>query len=170
MIKRSPISSEDVMSAFAMDFQPGTDVLTRYLKDYPEFGGDLIDLARELSRQVDEDLPLSEHELAYVSAKMSRLREFTATVETLQSRSPKKFAAAATALGLPMQIGVAIRERRIDMATLPRRFLERLANELQASVDVLQSFLHLPAQASTLRANKSNDKPAVAEKVPSKGF
>ncbi|MNJ33988.1 hypothetical protein D3C77_286820 [compost metagenome] len=166
MTKRSPISSEDVMSAFAMDFQPGTDVLKQYLKDYPSFAVDLVDLSRELSRPVDEDLPLNEQELALVSAKMSRLRASVATVETLQSASPKIFAAAAKALGLPLQIGVAIRERRIDDATLPIRFLDRLANELQASVAVLQSFLRLPAQASVLRANKSNDKPAIAEKVP----
>lgn len=166
MTKRSPISSEDVMNAFAMDFEPGTDVLKRYLADYPQFTADLVDLARELSRQVDEDLPLSVQELAAVSAKMGRLRESAVTVEILQAASPKTFAAAAKALGLPMQVGVAIRERRIDVATLPSRFLERLANALQTSVSVVQSFLLLPAQASALRANKSDDKPAPAEKVP----
>lgn len=166
MTKRSPISSEDVMSAFAMDFEPGTDVLKKYLADYPQFAADLVDLARELSRQVDEDIPLSAQELAIVSAKMGRLRESAVTVEMLQAASPKTFAAAAKALGLPMQVGVAIRERRIDVATLPSRFLERLANALQASASVVQSFLFLPAQASALRANKSDDKPAPAEKVP----
>lgn len=54
MIKRSPISSEDVMNAFAMDFEPGSEVLKKYLADYPQFAADLVDLARELSRQVDE--------------------------------------------------------------------------------------------------------------------
>lgn len=166
MTKHSPISSEDVMSAFAMDFEPGTDVLRRYLADYPQFAADLVDLARELSRRVDENLPLSAQELAAVSAKMSRFRETAVTIETLQSASPKTFTAAAKALGLPMQIGVAICERRIDVATLPRRFLELLANALQSPVAVLQSFLLLPAQASALRANKSDNKPVPAEKVP----
>lgn len=166
MTKRSPISSEDVMNAFAMDFEPGTDALKRYLADYPQFAADLVDLARELSRQVDEDLPLSVQELAAVSAKMGRLRESAVTVEILQAASPKIFAAAAKALGLPMQVGVAIHERRIDVATLPSRFLERLANALQTSASVVQSFLLLPAQASALRANKSDDKPTAAEKVP----
>lgn len=97
---------------------------------------------------------------------MGRLRESVVTVEILQAASPRTFALAAKALGLPMQVGVAIRERRIDVATLPSRFLERLANALQTSVSVVQSFLLLPAQASALRANKSDDKPAPAEKVP----
>lgn len=97
---------------------------------------------------------------------MDRLRESTVTVETLQTASPKIFAAAAKALGLPIQVGVAIRERRIDVATLPSRFLTRLANELQTSVTVIQSFLLLPAQVSSVRSNKSDDKPALAEKVP----
>lgn len=166
MTKRSPISSEDVMNAFAMDFEPKTDILKHYLVDYPQFAADLVDLARELSREVDEDLPLSVQELAAISAKMDRLCESTVTVETLQTASPKIFAAAAKALGLPIQVGVAIRERRIDVATLPSRFLTRLANELQTSVTVVQSFLLLPAQASSVRSNKSDDKPALAEKVP----
>jgi len=137
MTKRSPISSEDVMNAFAMDFEPKTDILKQYLADYPQFAADLVDLARELSREIDEDLPLSVQELAAISAKMDRLRESTVTVETLQTASPKIFAAAAKALGLPIQVGVAI-----------------------------QSFLLLPAQVSSVRSNKSDDKPALAEKVP----
>lgn len=167
MNKRSPISCEDVMNAFAMDFELGTNVLKQYLADYPQFAVDLVDLARELSREVDEELPLIAQELAAVSTKMGRLREAAVTVEILQAASPRIFAAAAKALGLPMQVGVAIRERRIDdVETLPSRFLERLAYALQTSVSVVQSFLLLPAQASALRANKSNDKPAPAEKVP----
>lgn len=166
MTKRSSISSEDVMNAFAMDFELRADVLKQYLADYPQFAADLVDLARELSRQVDEERPLTAQELSAVSAKMSRLRESTVTVEVLQSASPKTFTEAAKALGLPIQVGVAIRERRIDVATLPSRLLERLANALQAPASVVHSFLLLPVQASALRANKSNNKPVPAEKVP----
>ncbi|KOP57599.1 hypothetical protein OX90_11890 [Pseudomonas coronafaciens pv. porri] len=166
MTIRSPIASEDVMNAFAMDYEPGTDVLRRYLADYPQYATDLVDLARELSRQVDEDLPLSADELAAVNAKMGRLRDSIVTVEFLQSAPSKIFAKAAGELGLPIQVGVAIRERRIDSLALPERFLARLAKALNASVSVVQSFLVLPAQASALRANKSDDKPLPAEKVP----
>lgn len=166
MPKHSPISRDDVLNAFAMDFEPGGNALGRYLADYPQFSTDLIDLCRELSREIDEDLPLSADELATVSAKMSRLRESTVTLETLQAAPPKVFAEAAKALGLPLQIGVAIRERRIDVTTLPNRVLELFAQALQAPAAILQSFLLMPAQATALRANKSNDKPAPAEKVP----
>jgi hypothetical protein len=149
-----------------MDFEPGANVLKQYLADFPQFAADLVDLSRELSREIDQDVPLSADELAAVSAKMSRLRESMVTVETLQSASPKTFTEAAKVLGLPMQVGVAIRERRVEVATLPSRFLERLAQALKAPVTVLQSFLLLPAQASALRASKSNVKPAPAEKAP----
>lgn len=165
MTIRSSIASEDVMNAFAMDYEPGTDVLRRYLADYPQFAADLVDLARELSREVDEDIPFSVNELAAVNAKMGRLRDSVVTVELLQSAPPKVFSKAARDLGLPIQVGIAIRERRIDSAALPERFLARLARALNASVSVVQSFLVLPAQVSSLRANKSDDKPRAAEKV-----
>ena len=166
MTKHSPVSRDDALNAFSMDFEPGNNALGQYLADYPQFSSDLVDLCRELSREIDEDLPLSADELAAVNAKMSRLRKSTVTLETLQAASPKVFTDAAKALGLPLQIGVAIRERRIDVTTLPSRVLDLLAQALQAPAAILQSFLLLPAQASTLRASKSNDKPVPAEKVP----
>ena len=129
MTKHSPISRDDVLNAFAMDYEPGNNALGQYLADYPQFSADLVDLCRELSREIDEDLPLSPDELAAVSAKMSRLRESTVTLEALHAAPPKVFTEAAKALGLPLQIGVAIRERRIDVTTLPSRVLELFAQD-----------------------------------------
>lgn len=166
MTERSPISRQDVMSEFAMDFEPGTDVLKRYLSLYPQYASDLVDLAREISREVDEERPLSARELAAMHSKLLRLRVPLITLDALQSASPKAFASAAKALGMPTQIGIAIRERRVDVAMLPIPFLERLSAALQTSVAVMREFLLLPAQASVLRANKSDDKPTPAEKVP----
>lgn len=166
MTKHAKASCEDVMNSFAMDFDLGGDVLKQYLAEYPQYAADLVDLARELSRQIDEELPLNSQELAVVNAKMTRLREPSVTVEILQSTSPKTFTEAAKALGLPLQVGVAIRERRIEVETLSNRFLESLAKALKAPVSIVQSFLLLPAQVSALRANKSVHKPFPAEKVP----
>lgn len=164
MAKHSQVSREDVLNAFAMDYEPESNLLARYLSDYPQFATDLVDLSRELSREISDE-PLSADELAYLDGKMGRLRETVTSLSTLQAVPAKVFTAAADALGLPLQVGLAFRERRIDVATLPGRLLERLAQALQAPLATVQSFLAMPPQVSTLRASKSNEKPGPALKV-----
>ncbi|MEF2082328.1 hypothetical protein [Pseudomonas aeruginosa] len=166
MTKPVQVTRDDVLSAFAMDFVPGGGVLRQYLANYPQYAIDLVDLASELSREIADERPLVEEERAVVSAKLARFQEPGLTLEALQSASPKTFTAAAGALGLPMQVGVALRERRVEVETLPARFLASLALTLKAPVEVVRAFLELPVQASVLRASKSDDKPVQATKIP----
>lgn len=158
-------SREDVLNAFAMDFESGAGVLERYLSQYPEYALQLVDLSRELSREFDDDLPLSAEDLVAVDAGMRRLQERSVTLQALQEAPAKTFTNAAKALGWPIQAGLALRERRIESSTIPARVHEKLAQALQASVAVLNSFLALPPQTSQLRASKSSIKPVAAEKV-----
>lgn len=166
MAKHSEASRDDVLYAFAMDHETGgSSPLARYLKDYPQFAIDLVEFSRELSREVSDE-PLDAEELAYLDGKMGRLRESAVTLSNLQAAPTRLFTEAATALGLPLQVGLALRERRIEVASLPGRLLEKLAQALHASATTVHSFLSMPAQVSTLRANKSNNKPGPALKVP----
>lgn len=165
MTEHSPNTQEDVLNAFAMDFEPGAGILERYLLQYTEYSLQLIDLSRELSREFDDDEPLSADDLAAVSTGMRRLQERPATLQALQEAPAKTFTNAAKALGWPIQVGLALRECRIEASTIPARVHEKLALALQASAAVLNTFLALPPQTSQLRASKSSIKPAAAEKV-----
>ncbi len=164
MTKHLEVSRDDILYSFAMEDAPGASSLARYLNDYPQFATDLVELSRELSREVSEE-QLSAEELGYLEGKMERLRNSVATLTSLQDAPAKLFTNSASALGLPLQVGLALRERRIEVATLPRRLLERLAQTLQVPVATVQSFLSLPPQVSALRANKSAEKPVPALKV-----
>jgi hypothetical protein len=164
MTKHPEIAAGDVLKAFAMDFEPSAGTLKRYLAQYPEHATALVDLSRELSREVEDETP-SAADLALVTSRMSRLREDTVSLESLQAAPATQFIDAAEALSLPMPVGIAFRERRIDVASLPRSLLARLAGELRASIETLVSYLELAPQASPLRARKSNVKPTAPEKV-----
>lgn len=167
MMARHPLNSADnVLRAFAMDFELGAGVLQRYLTQYPEHAVALVDLSIELSREFDDDTPLSTTEFDLVARGMARLRENAPTLQSLQAMPAKVFADAIKALSLPMQVGVAFRERRIDVATLPKRVLARLAEALQTSTETLLSYLSLPPEVSQARARKSAIKPEPPKKVP----
>ncbi len=161
-----PASAADVLRAFAMDFEPGAVILQQYLTQYPEHSAALIDLAMELTREIDEEAPLDARELELVAAGMARLRKATTTIESLKAAPLKVFADAIKLLSLPVQVGLAFRERRIDLATLPGRVLGQMAEALQVSSDTLLSYLALPPEVPLARARKSEIKPAAPERVP----
>lgn len=165
MAKQPQITADDILRAFAMDFEPGADVLQRYLAQYPEHSLALIDLSMELTREFDDDAPPGVAELDLVATGMARLRENVVTLQALQASPAKTFADAIKVLSLPMQVGLAFRERRIDVATLPQRILARLAEALQTSTETLISYLALPPEASLARARKSAVKPVAPAKV-----
>ena len=165
MTRNHAIPAEDVLRAFAMDFEPGAGVLQRYLAKYPEHAIALVDLSRELSREIDDDDPPSAAEVALVSSRMERLRESFVSLENLQAAPAKTFTQAFDVLALPLQVGLAFRERRIDVTTLPRRMAATVAEALKTSTETLLSYLLLPPMVSAVRAKKSTVKPTAPEKV-----
>ena len=165
MTQHPQLSANDVLRAFAMDFQPGTGVLQRYLAEYPEHSVALIDLSMELTREFDDNIPPGTAELNLVAAGMARLRENAATLQSLEAAPAKVFTEAISALALPIQVGLAFRERRIEVATLPHRMAAKMAEALKTSTETLLSYLALPAVAPMARARKSAVKPVAPEKV-----
>jgi hypothetical protein len=66
-------SKEDILYEFAMETHPGHDTLDRYLREYPQYAAELIDLSIELSREVSEnDEPLSAEDLALIDKAWQR--------------------------------------------------------------------------------------------------
>jgi len=165
MTKHLTYSQDDVLNAFAMDFEPGERVLQRYISQYPQYSLKLVDLARELAREFDEDSPLDADDLAAVNAGMRKLQRASISLQTLQTAPAKKFTDAAKKLGLPIQVGLALRECRIDASTVPSRVIKKLSQALEAPIEVILAHLALPPNTSQLRASKSSTKPAAAEKV-----
>jgi hypothetical protein len=58
---------EDVLYAFAVEPIQGRDTLQRYLRDYPQYAAELVDLSYELSREVRENEgPLSDEDAVLI--------------------------------------------------------------------------------------------------------
>jgi hypothetical protein len=59
-------SREDVLYTFAVESTSGRD-LEQYLRDYPQYAAEFVDLSHELSRDACEDeMPLSDKDLGNV--------------------------------------------------------------------------------------------------------
>ncbi|MCE9671831.1 hypothetical protein LY474_28895 [Myxococcus stipitatus] len=160
-------SRDDVLDAFAVELNPGRETLERYLRDYPDLTSELVDLSRELSRPVCEDEgPLAPEDEALIDAGWSRHRGATPKpVSPFDALSLDELRDLAKRLEVPRQVITAFRERRVDVASVPRRFLTRLAAALNSTPDLLVSTLRPQYTPELDRSYKSNTKPMVAAPV-----
>ncbi|EIJ2978989.1 hypothetical protein MB897_004304 [Salmonella enterica] len=159
MMKNQTISREDVLRDFSVEFDAGKDTLLRYLTKFPEYAEELVDLSRELAREVDDDMPLTETDVLSVESAMERFRTGLTQQIVQVNIPPQRFSAAAKLLNLPKQVLIAFGGRRVDLASIPSHFLSSLAASLQVTTVQLRNFLTQPPQAPVSRSYKSEVKP-----------
>lgn len=160
-------SRESVLDAFAVENDPGRSTLERYLGVYPEYAGELIDLSRELSREVfDDTAPLSDADQALIDAAWLQHSKAVpgATADPFAALTVDDWRTVAQRLDLPRQVVTSLRERRISLASIPRRFLAMLAEAMRSSVAQLESSWG-SAQLVGGRSYKADDKPTAGEQV-----
>jgi hypothetical protein len=164
----SQLSCEEVLDAFAMEPSLGSDILERYLQDYPEFTAELIELSYELSSELCEDeIPLSEEDQALIDKAWQRHVEAapTVVVDPLAYLSIQEKRQIAQQLDVPQQVITAFREHRIEPTSVPLFFLERLATLLDSTIEILMSALKLPPVPDPARSYKSDSRPETPTQV-----
>ena len=155
-------SREDVLDAFAVEQDVGRKTLERYLRDYSQYAAELVDLSRELSRVIVEDeKPLSAEDLALVDSAWRRHLEAAPgpIIDPISALSVAESREIAKYLGIPRQVVTAFRERRVIVASIPRRFLARLAAAVNSTVESVESALALQPSPSLARSYKADEKP-----------
>jgi hypothetical protein len=160
-------SREDVLYTFAVGSNSGRD-LEQYLRDYPQYAAELIDLSHELSRDVCEDeMPLSDKDLAlidkawlqHVALSPQEIVDPFATLSVAEQRE------LAQRLDVPRQVIMAFREHRVEPTSVPAPFLERLAAALNSTVEILKDTFALSPEPELARSYKADDRPKVRKSV-----
>jgi len=172
MNPESTPSLEDVLDAYALEAENDNATLERYLRDYPLYAAELVDLSHELDRPIDvSTAPLDAADRALIDVAWTRFASTAASdaFSPLLALEPSKMRAVASALGVPRQILSAFRERRVIVETVPRLFLERLAVALGTPLEVLRDSLprapNLFPQLVPNRSYKADEKPNATKQV-----
>ncbi|MDN7560354.1 hypothetical protein [Burkholderia orbicola] len=164
MNQSQPMTRDEILYAFAVEETDDRETLKRYLAKYPQYAHDLIDLSRELARPASDDEPLSAADAERVAVAVARFHAGTVPRPPF-SFAAKTFNMAAERLQLPALVFVSFRERRVDLASVPARFLERLAEAMEGTSEQLRTFLAQPPMVAAARQSKSRVKPTAAAKV-----
>lgn len=160
-------SRESVLDAFAVESETDRSTLERYLRLYPEYAAELIDLSRELGREAYEDTaPLSTADQALIDAAWSQHAKAlpAATADPFEALTVDDWRTIAQVLDVPRQVVTALRERRVSLVSIPRRFLAILAEAMRCSIAELESSWER-APLLVARSYKADSKPAVGEQV-----
>ena len=155
-------SREDVLDAFAVEQHVGREVLERYLRDYPQYAAEIVDLSRELWRVVvEDDEPLSTEDQALINTAWRRHLEAApmAVIDPLAALSVGELRDIAKHLNVPRQVITAFREHRVVVASVPRRFLARFAAAVNSTVELFNSTLASPPGPNLARSYKADNKP-----------
>lgn len=161
------LSLDQVLESFAMEHDADGQALRRYLQEYPEYAPQLVDLSQEIFRfDILDESPLSMEDQMRIDTAWSRIQSAPtkAVTDLFADLSVPKLRVVAQTLDVPRQVITAFRERAVIVASIPMRFLTKLAGLLGSSVQDLQDSLSLPPQAQA-RSYKADGKPSEAARV-----
>lgn len=160
-------SRESVLEAFAVESEPGRATLERYLRLYPEYATELVDLSLELSCEAYEYYaPLSPGDESLIDAAWAKhvAATPTATTDPFTSLTIDDWRTVAQRLDVPRQVVTALRERRVSLASIPQLFLQKLAEAMNSTVSQLESAWEA-ACPHLARSYKADCKPATGTQI-----
>lgn len=155
-------SREDVLGAFAVEADHGRTTLERYLREYPQYADDLIDLSHELAQHVDvSTAPLGADDQALIASAWEQhvASGQSPLVDPMARLTVPELRSIAQQLGVPRQILAAFREHRVIIASVPRAFLARLASLLGTPLEEFQNMLARAPTLALARSYKADQKP-----------
>ncbi len=162
---------EDVLLAFAVEPAQDRATLERYLKLYPQYARDLIDLLNELRFPGRKSANIDENEAVLKRA----WHDFATTTPRTESAGPAKdpfaefrgtaFVHLAQTLRIPRSVLVALRDRLVISSSIPAPFLARLIRTTQSTTQDLLAYLEQPPVVARAASYKSDEKPEAPAKM-----
>jgi hypothetical protein len=163
-----PTDREAVLYAFAVEANHDRNTLERYLREYPEFAEELIDLTSEL--RLSEALGPCPASAAADTGAEAAWQDFLACKpqEACSDKAAnpfvrfrgESFASLADAVNVPRSFLTPFRDGLVAAASIPERFVRRLAQAMDASVESLRQYFLFPQPGVVARAFKSDGKPS----------
>jgi hypothetical protein len=168
---RPAMSLDGVLEQFMMEDAQDAAALERYVRDYPQFALQLIDLSRLIATADAEenDQPLSPTDLSRIDAAWITHK----AAAPAPSRDDDPFAtltgakakAVADRFGVPRQVIVCFREHRVDPSTVPTPIARGFAEEAGVPLAHVIAAMQRPVIMATGRNYKADGQPGAEGKI-----
>lgn len=167
-----------ILESFAFETLDAIDsqnVLEKYLKDYPQFAGELKSFAIEKDllkftnlknineAEVGEYLQASRRTLAkFLESKNSEAAEIQSLYEVAKASGMKKVEFKKR-LGISTSLLVYLEKRRLDFETIPKKLIKKVADVLERTENSVTRYLNQASDFSGQASFKTSDRPQVGK-------
>ena len=164
-------SEEEVLLAFSVEPTHDRKTLEHYLSEYPEYAKSLVDCSIELmvdATRSDEIAATSEGAVDQAWQRFQTaisLPNEVSAINPFTTFNSTAFKSLAKKLDINNLLLIRLRDCAIDAGTIPRRFVQRLATELGATVEAVMDYLRGPSTIVSGHSFRSTVKPKVPEKI-----
>ena len=164
-------SEEEILLAFSVEPTHDRETLEQYLIEYPEHAKALVAYSIELmvdATRKDNAVVISEGAVDRAWQRFQTAVDQPGKVlvtNPFATLNPTALRSLAKKLDITNLLLIRLRDRAIVAATIPRRFVQRLAAELGATVEVVTDYLQSPPAIVSGHSFRSTAKPAVTEQI-----
>lgn len=164
-------SEEEVLLAFSVEPTHDRKTLEKYLTDYPEHAQALVACSIELMVDATRSAETVATSEKAVDRAWQRFQsavsqpEEASVINPFATLNPGTFKLLAKKLNINSLLLTRLRDRAIVAATIPRRFVQRIATELGATTDAVMDYLRSPPAMVSGHSFRSTAKPAVTEQI-----
>lgn len=168
-----PKSLETVLYEFAVESKHDRATLERYLKKYPDFVEELIDLSFELritevestTESISESDPGLDKAWEEFIGFNPEASQSSAVENVFGKFKGQAFIELAATLKVPRSILTALRDRLVEPTTVPEKFLVRLAKSTDSNVPRLRQYLSMSPALLRSAQFKADRKPSPQGRV-----
>ncbi len=164
-------SEEEVLLAFSVEPTHDRKTLEQYLREYPEHAKALVACSIELMVDATRGDEIEVTSEGTVDRAWQRFQsvvsqpEDVSVINPFATLNPTAFKSLAKKLDINNLLLIRLRDRGIVAATIPRRFILRLATELGATAEAVMDYLRSPPAMVSCHSFRSSVKPAVTEQI-----
>lgn len=164
-------SEEEVILAFAVEPIHDRKTLERYLSEYPEHSIALVDCSIELmldSTRSDNVVESTEDTVEHAWQRFQAIMgvdDDASLINPFAKLNSTAFKSLAKRLDITNLLLVRLRDRAIEPMTIPIRFIQKLAAELEFTVDTVLAFLNGSPSMISNHSFRSSVKPMVTNQI-----
>ena len=164
-------SEEEVLLAFSVEPTHDRKTLERYLIEYPEHANALVTCSIELMVDTTRDDDAVFTCEGVIDRAWQRFQTVVGQPDNVLATNPfatlnpTAFRSLAKKLDITNLLLIRLRDRAIVAATIPRRFVQRLATELGTTTEAVTDYLQSTPAMVSGHSFRSSVKPAVAEQI-----
>lgn len=162
---------ESVLMAFSMEASHGRETLERYIREYPQHATALIDCSIDLLHGLPAgdasviEVPDSAVDKAWQRFERAVQQPDGEVANPFAKLNTSSFKSLARSLDVSNLFLMRVRDRAIRAATIPARFVEKLASALGTTVQAVGAYLQGPPGMVSGQAFRSSVKPSVGEQI-----